>query len=176
MKIPKIGMRTVKSALAVAVCLLSYEYLGYAPPLYACIAAIICMQTDTQTTLKSGVSRISGTVIGGIIGIGFLFLNKLVLEGALISLFIPVGIVVTIYMCLLLKQPHACAISGVALCAVMLIHGNDGMEYYYAIGRIIETAIGVFAAVMINILIPPRVGKENQSPERKDENEQKLSN
>lgn len=64
-KLPKIGMRIVKSALAVFVCLLIDRLRG-GMPFYAAIAAILCMQPDVANSLKTAANRVIGTLVGGL--------------------------------------------------------------------------------------------------------------
>ncbi|MDR1564735.1 MAG: FUSC family protein [Oscillospiraceae bacterium] len=151
-KIPGIGMRTIKSALAVGLCLLLYEILGLPAPFYACVAALICMQGSPEASLKLGISRIIGTAIGGAFGILLMYLNDFILNGALTALILTLGVIICIYVCLLIRQPDACALAGVVLCAI-IIGRNSGVvngEFAYAIGRIVETAVGIFISFAIN--------------------------
>ena len=59
--LPKIGMRIVKSALAVFICFCIYLLRGTGMPFYSAIAAILCMQQDVKTSWKVGLNRAIGT-------------------------------------------------------------------------------------------------------------------
>ena len=66
LKIPKVGMRTIKTAVAVMLSYLLFvpfdlmyreEYggiWGQMGPLYACIACIVCMQSSLGQTVRQG--------------------------------------------------------------------------------------------------------------------------
>ena len=81
LKIPKVGMRTIKTAVAVMLSYLLFvpfdlmyreEYggiWGQMGPLYACIACIVCMQSSLGQTVRQGVSRLIGVAIGGALGV-----------------------------------------------------------------------------------------------------------
>lgn len=62
---PKIGLRIIKSSVAVALCFLVYFLRGQqGTPFYSAIAAVLCMQPDTSNSLKVGWNRTVGTLIG----------------------------------------------------------------------------------------------------------------
>ena len=81
LRIPKVGMRTIKTAVAVMLSYLLFvpfdlmyreEYggiWGQMGPLYACIACIVCMQSSLGQTVRQGVSRLIGVAIGGALGV-----------------------------------------------------------------------------------------------------------
>ena len=74
--LPRIGMRVIKTAVAVMVSYalfvpfgLVYReelggVLGQLGPLYACIACIICTQSTLGQTFQQGISRLIGVVVG----------------------------------------------------------------------------------------------------------------
>ncbi|MDR2296037.1 MAG: aromatic acid exporter family protein, partial [Clostridiales Family XIII bacterium] len=69
-----IGMRTVKTALSVLICMLLYRLaapFGYTTnfdAFLACTAAVICMQDSVEKSLKSGRNRLAGTGVGALLG------------------------------------------------------------------------------------------------------------
>ena len=66
-KIPGVGMRNVKTALAAAFCALAYYFVGRSPA-FACIGAIFGMGSDMEDSRKNGGNRLFGTLIGGLLG------------------------------------------------------------------------------------------------------------
>ena len=67
-KIPGVGMRNVKTALAAAFCALaSITFVGRSPA-FACIGAIFGMGSDMEDSRKNGGNRLFGTLIGGLLG------------------------------------------------------------------------------------------------------------
>ena len=85
--LPRIGMRVVKTAVAV---MLSYTIFvpfgliynealggvwGQLGPLYACIACIICTQSTLGQTIQQGLSRLIGVAVGGALGTATLLLG-----------------------------------------------------------------------------------------------------
>ena len=69
-EMPKIGMRMLKSAVAVFICFLfSFLREDKNAPFYAVIAAILCMQPYVENSKKVAFNRIIGTFIGAFYGV-----------------------------------------------------------------------------------------------------------
>ena len=171
---PRIGMRTVKTAMAVTACLFAFmglSYLGqlliywdFLPgfglfltkqePAFGCVAAIICMQPTLETSLRNGAYRLLGTAAGGAVGMLFLWINHITLDGRLHILWIIVGIIIAIWLILLIKKPDAGGICAVTLVIVMLTVDRDS-QFIYALNRIIGTAIGIGVSVAVNRFVKP---------------------
>ena len=85
--IPHIGMRIVKTAVAVMLAYSIFAVLdlvyrkdyqgiwGMLGPNYACIACIVCTQSTLGQTLRQGVSRLIGVAVGGTLGVLVLLLG-----------------------------------------------------------------------------------------------------
>lgn len=160
--IPGIGMRNLKTALAVVICMSVYAIFGAPTPFYACIAAIICMQDTVENTVRFGLSRLLGTCIGGLLGLSFLWLDS-VIGLSFIHIFLTgIGVAVAIYLGVLFNNPNSCTIAAAVLCAVMLNNHGDN-QFIYAINRIGETFFGIIVAVIINRLINPAVSSSGNS-------------
>lgn len=163
--IPGVGMRTVKTAVAVVICFLVFLPFwdhGMAPdgdplknvgPFYACIAAIICMQSSVEQSVRQGISRVIGTVIGGLAGLLVLLVDDAVGLSVVTGLLMGCGIVLTLWLCNLIKRPAACSIGCVVVCVVMLNHGGPD-RYLYTLFRVLETIAGIAVAVGVNHLLP----------------------
>lgn len=176
--IPHVGMRTVKTAVAVTLSYLifvpfgllyneSYPgVLGYVGPLYACIAGVVCMQSSVGQTLESGMSRFLGVMIGGALGILLLLLEPIMEIRLLKALLLGLTCVAGIWICMLLKRPAACAMACIVPC-VMVISGNvHGIDrYYYAAARLAETVVGVAVALAVNRLLPDHRGEAGPGKE-----------
>lgn len=154
-RLPKIGMRNIKTALAAALCALLYYFLNRSPA-FACIGAIFGMGSDLESSKLHGGNRLFGTVIGGLLGMA-LFRVYLIFcpKGGHTLLLVPlvfVGTVVLILLCQIFWvggiQP-----GGVVLCIILF---NTPVEHYvsYALNRILDTAIGVVMALIVNSAFP----------------------
>lgn len=61
-KLEKIGMRNIKTAIAVVISILVSKLLKTEYPFYAAIASIISMQSSVEDSFKTGRNRILGTI------------------------------------------------------------------------------------------------------------------
>lgn len=150
---PKIGMRIIKSSLAVAICFLISMFRSEGIVFYSCIAAVLCIQQDVTNSKRVAINRVKGTLLGGLCGMLVLFVEKncfpmelLMLRYLLISfMIIPI-----IYMSVLLKMTSASYISCVVFMSVTVSHGMDVNPFMFAINRIIDTLLGIFVALALN--------------------------
>ncbi len=161
------GMRNIKTALCVLICLLITYSINREITLYSSIAAIVCMQSTIENTLKIGVNRLVGTAIGG--GVAMLLIP--VMENkdmhSLFFVFAPLGIILVIYVCNMIKMPGSSVICAIVyitvLTAPLMSSANNQNPYYLAVFRMIDTAIGIVAAMLINRYIaPPKLYEDRE--------------
>ena len=154
-KIPGVGMRNVKTALAAAFCAFIYYFVGRSPA-FACIGAIFGMGSDMEDSRKNGGNRLFGTLIGGLLGM-VLFRLYLFIEptGKYTLWLVPltfIGTVILIVLCQMFwvggVQP-----GGVVLCILLF---NTPVDTYisYALYRILDTTIGVLIAWAVSYVFP----------------------
>lgn len=164
-KFPKVGLRTIKSAISVFLCLILFPDV----PFFACLTSVICLQDTVANSVKTGIHRGGGTILGGVIGLVFLLFCKLVsdtipthlLSKLLIYLIISAGIIAVIYCCNLINQPGAINISCIVFLAVTTAHAYE-RPLYYALDRTIQTLFGIFIAILVNKYINPPEEKHPQ--------------
>ncbi len=152
-KLPPIGLRIIKSASAVFICLLIGYYRRGGIPFYSAIAAILCMQPDVQNSLKVGLNRIVGTLTGGLFGMVMLILMRRFLPDGhdLFQYFIiSASIILLMYITVLMHKTSATYITCVVYLSTVITHGADLMPYTFALNRIVDTLIGIFVAIVIN--------------------------
>lgn len=149
---PKIGMRIIKSALAVFICCLIDYYRGSGYPFYSAIAAILCMQKEIGKGIDVAKNRMIGTCIGGICGYLALrlvnldiFSNELIRYALLSLCIIPV-----MYITILIKKQSATYITCVVFLCVTITHGSDVSPELFAFNRVIDTFIGIIVSLVIN--------------------------
>ncbi|MBE5802035.1 MAG: FUSC family protein [Clostridiales bacterium] len=149
-------MRTIKTALAAAICALIYYFLDRSPA-FACIGAIFGMGTDVEDGYRNGGgNRLYGTIVGGLLGmLLFRIYLGFVPDGhhtLLLVLLTFVGVVLLVMLCQVFwiggVQP-----GGVVLCILLF---NTPVESYvsYALNRIFDTAVGVLVALVLSYLFP----------------------
>lgn len=152
-----IGMRTFKTAIAVAICVLLYDLLlpnaNYLGPFYGSIAIVISMQSTTSKTKTIAINRVMGTIIGGIYSAILYSLFLKVDIHLLNSLFIFIGVILTIITCNKLGFK-----SGISTGCIVLI-GAFALDFpnspfMHAFYRTIDTSVGVIIAYIINTTLP----------------------
>lgn len=146
-----IGMRNIKTAIAIFITVIISALLKLEYPFYAAIATIISMENSVTNSYTAGRNRMMGTFVGA--GIGFIF--------AWIephnALYCALGIVIVIYLCNLLKWNKSISIASIVFLAIMLNLKPGESPFHYGINRIFDTFIGVSVAVLVNYLIfPPK--------------------
>ena len=151
-----IGLRTLKTVIAVFIVGVVCWLRDNTWPAISMIAVIICMQPSAEKTLTTSMSRLLATFIGGVFGVGIVFIADvagfyeltLVYYLAIALLMIPV-IIVT----LLIKKPSITALTCVVLVSVAISRGFAS-PYIGALTRIIDTVLGIVTALVVNLILP----------------------
>ncbi len=142
------GMRTLKTAISVFLCILVTRLLGIEYPFYSCIAAVISMQGSVSSSFHTGKNRMLGTFVGAFTGLIFALIAP-----ANIFL-IGLGITIVISICSHLKWNKSVSISCIVFLAIMT-NLNGKSPFIYSSGRLIETFIGIVISVAVNYTICP---------------------
>ena len=174
--IPHVGLRTIKTALAVMVCVavfLPFHMLQDDPsdpwsmvgPLNACVAAIICMQSSIEDSWQQGFIRLRGTAIGGVVGILMLTIYLFFPSPVLLIPMLGASTVLVIWFCNLIHKPRACGLGCIVCCIVLLYPAETGLQHYLsALARMGETAAGILISILINRLLPGLPPAEQSDP------------
>ena len=155
---PKIGMRTVKTVVAVFICCM-IDYLRGEPPYQSTIAAIICIQPDTENTVKMAVARILATLLGGVSAA--LLLMALTAVGMTIPS-IPFFLILSlllfplIYVTVKMGWPSATALTCIVFLVIALGHTEGSAPFMVAMTRMVDTLVGILVALPVNMLLPTR--------------------
>jgi uncharacterized membrane protein YgaE (UPF0421/DUF939 family) len=143
LKLKKLGMRTVKTGISVGLSLLCQGILVQ-NPVYTALACLVSVQESVKDSLLTGLYRIRGTIIGGIVG----YLFALICTGnPIIS---ALGIIATIYICNQFDLKSEISIACVTFIAIHLGNIADTTLVEYSVGRIIDTSVGVIIGVVVN--------------------------
>lgn len=158
-RLPPIGMRIIKSAVAVFLCFGVYLLRGQGMPFYSAIAAVLCMQPYVSNSIQVALNRTVGTLIGGVFGMVVLLFEQSclprdlpVLQYAVISLVI----IPLIYVTLLVKKSTASYITCVVFMSITVSHGADVNPYLFAVDRMVDTLIGIAVSLGVNAFHLPR--------------------
>ena len=165
----KIGLRTLKTVLAVWVCFLIGDIRQAGVPFYAAIAAILCVQHNMKDSFRVAKNREIATIIGGICGMGFLLFEKNIhhiQSDIFCHLVLALMLIPIIKLSVFLKQTQGTFLMCVVFLCVTVTHENDISPVQFAFDRIFDTTIGIGTALFINCLSFPlktgeKIGKLN---------------
>lgn len=167
---PHVGMRIVKTVVAVFLCGVLAHVRGESA-LYSMFAALFCVQNSTGKTIESSVNRMVGTLVGGAVGVvvvhamddlGVLHMD-LLRYLVLSLLLIPI-----IEFSLWIKKRDAAGMACmVFLCLIVDPGDKPAID---SIERVFETLVGAGLACGVDILLPhhtapPPPAEERSAPE-----------
>lgn len=155
---PKVGLRTIKSAISVFLCLLLFPDM----PFFACLTAVICLQDTVSNSIEMGINRGLGTILGGLMGLIFLIFTRFIsssfptdfISSILIYTIISIGIIAVIYCCNLINKTGAINIACIVFLGVTTAHAYED-PLHYALNRTIQTLFGILISILVNKYITP---------------------
>ncbi len=158
----RLGMRAVKTAIAVFLCLLIGYLFKRDSMFYAAIAAVICMQPTYDKSKHVGIHRFIGTLIGGTVGFFSLQL-LLVINKEVDWLFVivnSIAILMIVYLCNVFNVKEATTIACIVLLNIVTHFDRDIHDAFnYVFFRMLDTTIGILLAVFINMINIPKKDK-----------------
>ncbi len=155
---PRIGMRMIKTAAAVAICLLLYILRGeQGVPVFSAIAAVICMQPYVDNSVQVALNRIFGTILGAAFALLVLYFIRFIPEEYRLWEYavISIAIIPALYTTVLFKKTGASALAGIVLLSVCLSQSGDP-PLTDAVNRSVETIFGILVSLGVNIIHLPR--------------------
>jgi len=154
----RIGMRVVKTAASVMLCLIISLLLDTQDsiPIIA-VSALVTLVASPGDSLHVAFARVLGTGIGGLFGaltvvIG-LFLPYY--ADGLFIIVIPIMLMMNLYVCNVMKIQDSCSISCVVTIIVasqIEINTSFDLALFYTLFRMRDTFIGVAVATIVNTL------------------------
>lgn len=157
LEFPRIGMRIIKSAIAVLFCfIVDYYRNGAGIVFYSQLSALWCMQATRENTIKNAKQRMIGTFIGTFYGFLYIVFKQLILPKArgydyVGSVIISGMIVLVIYTSVFIKKKKASYFSCVVFLSIVVNHIGDSNPYLFACNRFLDTVIGIAIGVLVNI-------------------------
>lgn len=144
-----IGLRTIKTTVAVILAIIIVEALGTTDSklIFAMLGAMAAVQPTFKESLESCLSQIIGVLFGAVCGI-LLILLKL---PSLVAIGIGIILVITLYNVLQIRYSPSLP----CFILVLLCTTPDAQPIVYAAGRIWDTTIGLAVGVLINMLVFP---------------------
>ncbi len=160
--LPHLGMRIVKTSVAVFLCLMIYILRGYRGMVsQSVIAAIICMQPFVSDSKTFAQDRVLGTLLGALCGLVYLLLmdyvvfplcQNMVLVFALMSL----GVLFTFYLMVVVRMADSAGLAAIVFLCVVLTYPDVEAPLMQSIDRVFDTFIGTVVAIAVNLAHLPR--------------------
>lgn len=160
-----IGMRTVKTILAVYLCGVVGWLIGE-PPIFSMFAAILCVQNKTNDTIKSAYNRMIGTIVGGSYAVMIVYaswLVKIPSDGLIYYSIISFMLLPVIFTTLFIRKPTTTALSCIVFVAVTLSEFNEMNPMVTAVWRTIDTLIGIMIILLLELIFPYRPNHTTES-------------
>lgn len=149
---PPVGARIIKSAVAVLLCFLIYHFIRKnGIVFYSQLACLWCMQPLWESTVDRAVQRTKGTIVGALMGLIVLLIDKTVplnelVYVALVSFFI----VITLYVTGNYKMKNASYFSCVVFLSIVINHIGDANPFVFTFNRFVDTMIGIGVGMGVN--------------------------
>lgn len=156
--IPGIGMRIIKSAIAVSLCMIINLLRGEnGMVFYSQLAALWCIQMYRNNTISNASQRMTGTVVGAVFGLIYLLLypySPAVMTDSIYwkTLCIFWGVLLVIYTTVLIHKKQASYFSCVVFLSIVINHIGDINPYRFVWNRFLDTVIGILIGLMVNNL------------------------
>lgn len=146
----KLGMRTLKTGIAVFLVLLLFSLLHWEGMQIAALTAVFSLREDFDKSVHFGTSRILGNSIGGVMALIFYFVSDWFNNSFwVVPLLVPVLTMLTIMFNVAFDN-KAGVIGGVAAMLIITLSIPQDETVLYVFTRVFETFCGVFIAILVN--------------------------
>lgn len=156
------GQRIVRTVGAVMLCMIVYELRRRrGMPIFALIAAVMCIQPYTKSMKAIARRRVIGTVIGAGWGVLTLLLEQFLRripdpDDMIHYLIAALGCGIVIYFTVWLNLAEMAQFAGIVYLIVVITQTGSGNVFLYAYHRIIDTLIGLAVGELVNRVHLPR--------------------
>lgn len=145
----RLGMRTMKTALAVMLCILLFHVTDRGSPLIAALAAVFSLRQDLTTSISFGRSRVLGNSLGGLLALIFYYVQAFFNNDFFVELFVlPLFVVLVIVVSDGLNN-NSGIISAIATMLLIALSIPQGESFLYALNRVLDTFIGTIIGISL---------------------------
>lgn len=153
--IPGIGMRIIKSGIAVSLCMIVNLMRGAGSMVfYSMLAALWCIQMYRNNTLSNAIQRTIGTIVGALYGLVYILIYPALSGGeagiVVDTVLMFVSIVLVLYTTVLIHKKQASYFSCVVFLSIVVNHIADSNPYLFVWNRFLDTMIGIVIGVFVN--------------------------
>ena len=132
----------IRASVAAGLSIAVAQLFKLEHPIYAFLAAVIVTDLSPSQSRRLGLHRIVATVVGAVCGAA---LSQVLPPGAWA---IGLSILLAMISCQLLQCPEGAKVAGFTCAIVVLEHSPE--PWLSACFRLIETALGVVAALLVS--------------------------
>jgi uncharacterized membrane protein YgaE (UPF0421/DUF939 family) len=151
----RLGLRVIKTGLAVTVCVVISVLVRVNEPLLAVIATVMSMGKSIDMSVKSGKDKMVGALIGAAFGGLFALISPA--NAGLCG----VGVILVLYLCHSFRLNGAGALASITFAAVMFGASGGTNLWQYVLACTEDALIGIAVAVIINLIVmPPNYAEE----------------
>lgn len=159
-KSPRIRARMWRTALAVLITAVVYEYLlSERNPCFALIGAVYAVGSQFEEGFHNGINRVIGTLVGGLLVIPFYELYTSQSFGIPDWIWIVSGLCLVIWCNFALGADSAIQPGSVIYFVVIYTVGTEWV-IPYTIARILDTGCGVLITLLLYVLWPSKYDRE----------------
>ncbi len=158
----RLGMRTIKTALAVMLCILLFYLTDRGSPLIAALAAVFSLRQDLTTSISFGRSRVLGNSLGGLFAMIFYYVQSLFKNDFYVELFLLPFFVILVIVLSDGINNNSGIISAIATMLLIALSIPQGESILYALNRVLDTFIGTIIAISLNGVISPQTDEKKK--------------
>ena len=156
MNVPIAGMRVIKTALAVFLCLVIADYMHAQQSTYAAIVAIVCMQKDWGNSINESIKRIVATLFG--VAFGFFTFKSIVWLGLYDSMYLrhaytALMMIILVNVLLILEKHNVTSVACIVFISVSTIHDSNIVAGQFALTRMLDTFVGIGVSLIVNMTL-----------------------
>ena len=140
----------IRIGIGFALALLLVHFVPAVQALSAGTAIIMCTQDTGKFTWKSGLTRVEGVLIGGVIALLVVLIDNMVGNPYLFTLLCGVGVVLNLLGCRLANMPAVAAKVSCITFALVTLATQGEMRIRYALFRVLGTVVGALIALVIS--------------------------
>lgn len=154
LKLLKIGMRTIKTGVAVFFSILISFLLNRETYVVTALTSVFTLREDMENTIKFGRHRVVGNTLGALTSLVVILIFSIFGDSELVQL-IAVPIIIVLMIALLANLGcHEGTVGAVATLLTILFMIPSDKSYSYALARVVDSFIGMTIALLVNKYLP----------------------
>lgn len=150
------GMRVLKTVGAAFTCMV-IDYFRNEIPLQTVITACICIQPSTEQSVVLALSRLVGTVVGALFGVGvtvIVYLLPFSIHPLVYYFCLSIIMIPLISILNKMQSSRGVIVSIVLFLSITIVSFGEVTTWSYILNRVLNTIIGIVVALVFNVFFP----------------------